>query len=140
MKCSACKRYKPKQAFSIANKARSKTKRRGKCRVCVYKDVKRRREANPTLYKARRQAVLRKYKYGLTAEDFQRLLVQQDHKCAIGREPLTGDSLGRVSVDHDHTTGKVRGILCYGCNWGLGHFRDDVSKLQAAIAYLRKNQ
>ncbi len=43
-------------------------------------------------------------------------------------------------LDHDHRTGKFRGILCHHCNTGLGHFFDDVEKLQAAIVYLQKSR
>ena len=44
----------------------------------------------------------------------------------------------RLAVDHDHKTGKIRGLLCISCNVGLGHFQDDVELLRSAILYLQE--
>jgi Autographiviridae endonuclease VII len=80
-----------------------------------------------------------KDRYGLTQEEVAALLVSQGGGCAICG---TTDPKGRHSgfhVDHDHATGVVRGILCHGCNVSLGHFRDHVDLLEAAIAYLKRN-
>lgn len=64
------------------------------------------------------------------AKDIERLTLEQDGKCAIcGSEE-------RLCVDHDHATGAVRALLCNGCNLGIGSFRDDPSRLSAAIDYL----
>lgn len=73
--------------------------------------------------------------YGLTAFAVEALLVTQHGGCAICRTPLSDAG---AHVDHDHATGRVRGILCGGCNIGLGHFRDDPEKLVAAAEYLRR--
>lgn len=57
----------------------------------------------------------------------------QDWACKIcGRIPE-----GKLHVDHCHTSGNIRGLLCGGCNVGLGHFNDDLERLAAAIEYLR---
>lgn len=69
--------------------------------------------------------------YGLTSESFESLLKEQDDKCAICSTHLVSPQ-----IDHCHSTGKVRGILCRKCNMGLGLFHDDVGSLQRAIAYL----
>ena len=80
-------------------------------------------------------------KYGVSKEQFQSLLEQQDFACAICANPLEGQ---KICVDHDHSCcpgkrccGKcVRGLLCDDCNHGLGFFRDSVDRLRCAIKYL----
>ena len=74
-----------------------------------------------------------KRKYGITGEDYDRLLAEQGHRCKVcGRE-----SNGRTwHVDHCHGTRKVRGILCDKCNRGLGQFNDDPAALRRAADYL----
>lgn len=69
-------------------------------------------------------------RHGLTLEDVELLLRRQNGVCAI-----CGDE-GTLCIDHDHKTGKVRGLLCRRCNIGLGHFRDDTVALTNAVAYL----
>ena len=67
---------------------------------------------------------------------YDQLLVDQDHKCAICRQPEKKRHF--LSVDHDHRTGRIRGLLCYQCNLAIGNMRDDPELFLAAIAYLRK--
>lgn len=78
----------------------------------------------------RRQWLLQRY--GLTLDDFRNLLVGQAGRCLICG--LVPDK--ELHVDHDHATGKVRGLLCNPCNAGVGHFRDDPRRLLAAAQYL----
>ena len=80
-------------------------------------------------------------KFGLTTEAFSEMLERQGGKCAICQTSNFNFSHGkRPHVDHDHTTGKVRGLLCGKCNVALGHARDDVKILESAINYLKKHQ
>lgn len=73
--------------------------------------------------------------YGLTPEDYYSLLDKQGGACAICRgQCKTGKKL---AVDHDHETGKVRGLLCTRCNVALGMFQDDMDRMAKAIAYLK---
>lgn len=74
-------------------------------------------------------------KYGLSTEDYEALLVAQDGKCAICRDEC--ETGRRLCVDHDHETGRVRGLLCVRCNALIGYARDDVRTLAAAAIYLR---
>ncbi len=70
---------------------------------------------------------------------YLRLFEEQDGVCAICGEPETAVLRGRtlkLSVDHDHETGVIRGLLCHACNLGLGKFKDRVELLEKAIAYL----
>jgi hypothetical protein len=64
------------------------------------------------------------------------LFDEQDGKCGICGTAFESANAGRV--DHDHETGKVRGLLCIGCNIGLGHLGDRLEGLQAASDYLRR--
>lgn len=72
-----------------------------------------------------------KRQYKLTEQQYKALLIVQSNRCAICRGRLI-----RPVVDHDHNTGRVRGMLCYNCNTGLGHFQDSVLMLEKAISYL----
>src|SRR5574343_1301101 len=76
-------------------------------------------------------------RYGWTEADFQRQLHRQNHQCngclcAIGRDS--------ARVDHDHETGRVRGLLCDSCNWALGHVKDNPVALRRLMAHLDYKQ
>jgi len=75
-------------------------------------------------------AIRRRYLYGITQEEFEKLYDRQDGLCAICRVKKASH------LDHDHDSGKIRGLLCGGCNRGLGLFEDSVKNLRSAINYL----
>ena len=82
-----------------------------------------------------------KKKYDIAIEDYKRMLEEQDHKCGIcGGEGFTMAEHHRVKlvVDHDHTTGRVRGLLCHNCNRALGLLHDDVDALNKAIEWIKE--
>lgn len=81
-----------------------------------------------------------KKKYGLTQTDYDALCDKQEHRCAICGAQKADDSGKEWNVDHDHKTGKVRGLLCRRCNGGLGWFRDNPVALRAAADYVEKNK
>lgn len=71
-----------------------------------------------------------KFKYGISLVEFKEMAKIQENKCKIcGEEKL-------LNVDHCHTTGKIRGLLCTNCNLGLGNFKDNPELLTKAIKYL----
>lgn len=79
--------------------------------------------------------------YNLTIDDFNAMWVQQGGKCAIcdhDMEPK-GRKKEAVSVDHNHATGNVRGLLCRGCNHGIGNLKDSPEVLKRAIQYLERH-
>ena len=78
-----------------------------------------------------------KRRYGITATEYAQMLENQKYKCKVcGADRC---STGRnFSVDHCHTTGKIRGLLCAHCNMGLGNFKDSTELLQNAINYLKR--
>ena len=82
--------------------------------------------------KARRAATYRRTTYGLTGSEFNAMLEKQQGVCAICRQVQS------LVVDHDHSTGKVRGLLCGKCNRGLGLFNDNPRTLKDATRYVRK--
>lgn len=88
------------------------------------------RTPNPEYHRRHR---LRKF-YGMTIEEYDALLAAQGGVCAICLNPPTDDR--QLVVDHDHETNEVRGLLCDGCNTGLGRFFDSVDQLRVAINYL----
>ena len=87
------------------------------------------------------QLVRRKYtlkkKHGITIEQYDEMIMKQEHRCAICG--IHQSELGKsFDVDHNHTTGKIRGILCNACNQAIGLLDDSVGLLSKAIDYLQK--
>lgn len=85
-----------------------------------------------------------KYEYGLTLAEFESILKSQNGLCAICGVLMTASAKASknslaVTVDHCHTTGKVRGLLCYTCNLALGLFKDSAKTLRSAMSYMEKH-
>lgn len=85
-----------------------------------------------------RERVMRN-KYSLSLSDIGKLLASQGGGCAICSADAPGGR-GTWRVDHEHTTGRVRGLLCNGCNIGLGHMKDDPARLRKAADYIEKRR
>ena len=85
---------------------------------------------NPRKYHDRQIRV----KYGLTYEQLVQMYVFQDGCCAICKEKFKNRK--SLTVDHNHTTKRVRGLLCHNCNRGLGHFKDNPQFLIRASEYV----
>lgn len=91
---------------------------------------------------ARRSFLLKQF--GITIEDYEKLLQKHNHQCEICRNKFkkVKDKENRVRqdtcIDHCHKSGKIRGLLCLNCNSALGYFKEDVDILKGAIKYLRK--
>lgn len=76
-------------------------------------------------------------RYGITLAQFDAMMENQNGQCAIcGTTDPKRKGSRYLSVDHCHTTGVVRGLLCYKCNVALGNFEDDTDRLRRAIEYL----
>lgn len=82
---------------------------------------------------AHRRATL-KIRFGITPEQYDQMFLFQKGLCGICGEP----SLRRLAVDHDHSTGKIRGLLCTGCNLGIGNFKEDINRMALGIVYLAR--
>jgi hypothetical protein len=76
-----------------------------------------------------------KREYGLSKEEFDKMIHDQNNRCAI----CGNTSIRRLDVDHDHVTGKVRGLLCGRCNKGIGLFDDNKELFGKVILYLTEH-
>lgn len=131
--CTHCHESKPPDEYN--DEPRKRNGKKSWCRACVRERNRGFGLRNPT--SGHRAHI--KMRYGVTGDQFDKMLADQCGVCAICHKPETGTRLGTVrqlSVDHDHTTGQTRQLLCGHCNRGLGQFRDDPAALTAAAAYL----
>lgn len=78
---------------------------------------------------------IRLNKYGITGDEFRALLKQQEFKCSICNRDITKN----LSVDHDHLTGKIRGLICNNCNLAMGNADDSPERLRAIADYLERD-
>lgn len=138
-KCCHCKQALPLSDF--ANSASRKDGKHQNCRACTRAFNKSYQERNAGHVSAKQRANHIKRAYGLSEEEYAAMLASQGGVCAIcnkaeGATHWAG-KVKMLHIDHDHATGEIRGLLCDGCNRGLGHFRDDPANLLAAAAYLQ---
>lgn len=149
--CCKCGESRPTADYRKIAPVTGKAKnRKHRCKACERQYNADYRKAHPEKAREYERKAYENYKdrwprywlqraYGLTEDDYAKLLDAQDGKCAIcGGDKPKNKSLKRMAVDHDHTTGMVRGLLCGPCNSGLGSFGDDIDRLEAAIRYLRR--
>lgn len=78
--------------------------------------------------------------YGLTLDQYDAMLLEQNGLCALCGYPETNPKKSNMCIDHDHNTGKVRELLCDRCNRGIGAFDDNIHLLEKAILYLQKHR
>lgn len=81
-----------------------------------------------------------KKRYGISLEEYDRILEEQNGVCAICACLESDNKKDLLSVDHDHETGQIRGLLCSNCNRGLGSFKDSLDLLDKAVDYLERNK
>jgi len=142
--CCDCKQEKPLEAFS-----KDKSNPDGlryRCRGCASIKFKQDYYSRPDFWRAKSASWAkknpekkklvqrngdRKARYGLSAVDFERMLADQHGKCKI-----CDMQMSPPNVDHCHSTGKIRGLLCTSCNSALGNFKDSPGLLQKAMLYL----
>lgn len=123
-RCPDCKEWKAPEEFP--RNRNSKDGRHPYCRPCHNT---RGRESRQRLYGGSRQYHLKR-RYGIGAAEVDELIRGQGGVCPICGRP------DPEHVDHDHRTGRVRGVLCFNCNGGLGQFSDDIDRPVQAGAYL----
>lgn len=134
--CSVCDCEKPADDFY-----RSANRRTSYCKACIRKAATAWRTANPERQKASVKKWQVKQRYGLTMEQYEAMKSSQGGVCALCKQTPKPDRLGRgLVIDHDHATGLARALLCFPCNTGLGHFKDDPTRLRAAVEYIERHQ
>lgn len=138
--CSKCSVEKPLTDF-WTDRARGRAK--SNCKECSAASVKAWRKSNPTYERdryvndkagTRERHLIRKY--GVSLSDYDQMLAAQSGCCAICGATEESQHNGVFHVDHCHSTGRVRGLLCRGCNHMLGVVGDDPAILYRAISYL----
>ncbi len=130
-KCSKCSLYKEYTEFYIEKKT---NKLYSRCKECEKEKLKINREKGRCKNSDRRKWLISNYNISL--KDYGLFLLKQDGRCAICK--IHQNELNySLCVDHDHITNKVRGLLCKGCNSGLGFFQDSKELLENARRYLK---
>lgn len=134
--CTGCRR-----TLAVSEFQRDSSRKDGynyRCKECIREYLASRRDKiadTRRRWAAKNRDHQQRWTYGLRAGEYDELLAQQGGGCAIcGRAKSVNGR--RLSVDHCHATGRVRGLLCSGCNSGLGFFQDDARLLLVAACYL----
>lgn len=129
--CTKCGATKDITEFYRRGGKQSPNTRHNHCKECTKKRV----SATPSIVK-REQALKRMY--GITQQDYDVMLTEQNNQCAICEttEPGGRHTSNYFVVDHCHDTGKVRKLLCHKCNTAMGLLGDNVSVIESMIKYL----
>lgn len=132
--CSKCSAEKPLEDFyKFFDKWSSKHYLSSRCKPC-HQQYKR---ESPTTPRNRKTEKLQ-LRYGLTYEQWEKMRETESYACMIcGITEAEIDK--KLDVDHCHSSGKVRGILCNPCNTMIGHAKDNIAVLRAAATYLEEN-
>lgn len=127
--CTQCDELRPITDFHKQGKYR-----RARCKFCTKGENAGAYGRLTPVSKARYAEAARIRKYGLSNEALIDLMLVQDFCCAICSKPMS-----KMNIDHDHDTDQVRGLLCSGCNTGLGKLGDDIEGLRRALRYLERS-
>lgn len=132
--CTKCGEIKPLTEYSQKNSKNRKPALQPRCKICAAQDT---REWNIKNKETARERYLQRH-YGMSENEYKARLLAQNNSCIICGKEFSNGSFGPDSpvVDHCHTHGNVRGILCNECNRGLGYFHDNPEALLKAASYL----
>ena len=139
--CKICNQTKPLTDFYQTVRNGKPYGHHGKCKSCYVK----KQQETYTPEKGRDKNL--RHSYGITLQEYNEMLDNQSGKCATcgttepgGRKSGRGGGADVFVVDHCHTTGKVRGLLCHSCNRAMGLLGDNVNIIDEMIKYLKKHQ
>ena len=130
--CIVCKESKLLTDFYVRNKVKGYLS--SSCKECDKARVKKRHEEDPSRAKGNDL----KRKYGITLDEHNKMFDEQNGVCYLCKKPGDG-RWKKLCVDHDHTTGKVRKLLCRSCNTALGQVGDNIDLLENMIMYLKQH-
>jgi len=126
--CIRCGAHKPLNEFP-----KHKRSAQGRGTVCKTCRNRENREGKQNVWQ-------RNWHMGLSQEGYESLLKAQEGGCAGCGSPVANGSMKRLHVDHDHTTGEVRGLLCSSCNLALGLLKDDIDRVLRLACYLEERR
>jgi hypothetical protein len=134
--CKGCNTEKPLSEFYIF---KTKYKQRLRCKICyrTYQNLYYSKNRERVRQQNRKSEF--KNNYGISLEDYEILLKEQNYNCAICGKNEKDCPKGRLYVDHCHALNKVRGLLCLNCNAGIGSLKESIEILKNSIYYLEKN-
>jgi hypothetical protein len=155
--CSGCEKELTTEEFGVDKQRHDSLTSR--CRSCRNKYSKKWERENPDSVavknKRARERERKKYltpegrrihkdrelrsTFGISLAEYETMLKNQNHGCAICSRQTAGHRTIYFAVDHNHKTGKVRGLLCSSCNRGIGHFFENINFMSSAIDYLRSH-
>lgn len=134
--CTKC--GETKQLEDFYQQPDCKDGRQGSCKACDNVRTKAWKAAHPESERATNRKRYLRVTYGITPEQYDDLLEAQRGRCACcGTDEPGGRRRNTFHVDHDHKTGRVRGLLCHSCNIGIGALGDTLEGVERAAAYLR---
>ncbi len=140
--CNVCKKVKPLKAF-YAPKREHGRYRLKTCRSCKSRMAMDYRKKNPDRWKVLYKNARLRQKHGIKAIDVEAMLDDQKWLCAIcgiKMETSLRNKPNTACVDHNHSTGKIRKILCLRCNAGIGYFDENIEFMKSAITYLEDHR
>jgi hypothetical protein len=134
--CDKCRQRKPATEFY----EHQFIKRYWMCKECDRTAVKAWHARNKGMHSVYSKRAKLKSKYGLTPEVYTAMLQAQFYKCAVCGDKFEPDGkMKDPCVDHNHDTGAVRELICRQCNLTIGRAEDNITRLEKAIAYLRRH-
>lgn len=138
--CKVCKEIKSLDMFQKA--IENKDRHTNTCRSCLSKRARLYRQANYEKVANIMRDSQRKSKYGITKDQYLEMVVNQNYCCGIcGKSPENKvDIYKSLSIDHDHESGKIRGLLCSKCNTAVGLLKDNYFNCIKAARYLKKHR
>lgn len=134
--CSVCKETKGLSFFPNNGQGinRADGKKRYTCKACNANRVREWQKRNPKKLKDAQRKYDLKSKYGISPEEYEAIMERQGGTCAVCGGTMPNGN--KLAVDHDHISGRVRGLLCVKCNRALGLVDDDPDWLRKLAAYL----